>query len=173
TPRELDFVREGHNAERVARNLAHRSDVAVPAVLWEYTARRVLTTEFVEATRISDIPALLEQGIDPNHVALIMTEAYCEQILVHGFFHADPHPGNLLVLPGPVVVFIDFGLCKDLPEDFRVNYARLTVAIMQHDDAAMAEAFRALGFETRSQDPGSLIALGHAFFDSLGPEQRP
>lgn len=173
TPRELDFVREGHNAERIARDLAHRSDVAVPTVLWEYTARRVLTTEFIEGTKISDIPALLERGIDPNQVALIMTEAYCEQILVHGFFHADPHPGNLLVLPGPVVVFIDFGLCKDLPEDFRVNYARLTVAIMQQDDAAMARAFRALGFETKSQDPGSLIALGHAFFDSIGPEQRP
>jgi predicted unusual protein kinase regulating ubiquinone biosynthesis (AarF/ABC1/UbiB family) len=59
-------------------------------------------------------------------VALIMTEAYCEQILVHGFFHADPHPGNLLVLPGPVVVFIDFGLSKELPPGFRLNYARLS-----------------------------------------------
>ncbi|MCK9520936.1 MAG: ABC1 kinase family protein [Dehalococcoidia bacterium] len=173
TPRELDFVLEGHNAERVARDLAHRPDVHIPAVLWEHTARRVLTTEFVDGTKISDIPRLLEQGVDPNRVALIMTEAYCEQILVHGFFHADPHPGNLLVLPGPVVVFIDFGLCKDLPEDFRVNYARLTVAIMQQDDEAMVRAFRQLGFETKSQDPESLIALGRAFFESGGPEQRP
>jgi len=148
-------------------------DIHIPAVLWEYTARRVLVTEFVQGIKISDIPRLLEAGIDPNQVALIMTEAYCEQILVHGFFHADPHPGNLLVLPGPQVVFIDFGLSKDLPEGFRVNYARLTMAIMQQDDQAMADAFRALGFQTKSDDPQSLIALGRSFFDATGPDARP
>lgn len=173
TPRELDFVREGQSAERVAQQLAHRPDVAVPAVCWEHTARRVVTSEFVDGIKISDIPGLLEAGIDPNEVALIMTEAYCEQILVHGFFHADPHPGNLLVLPGPKVVFIDFGLCKDLPEDFRVNYARLTVALMQKNDEEMVAAFRELGFETKSNDPDSLVALGNSFFDSTGPDQRP
>ncbi|MGE5595774.1 MAG: ABC1 kinase family protein [Hyphomicrobiales bacterium] len=172
TPRELNFTLEGESSERVARELAHRDDVRVPEVIWEHTARRVLTTEFIEGIKISDIPALIEAGIDPNKVALIMTEAYCEQILVHGFFHADPHPGNLLVLPGPVVVFIDFGLSKDLPEDFRVNYARLTVAIMKQDDQGMVEAFRKLGFETKSQDPESLVALGRAFFESTGPEGR-
>lgn len=173
TPRELDFVLEGQSAERVAKDLQHRVDIHIPAVLWEYTARRVLVTEFVQGIKISDIPRLLEAGIDPNQVALIMTEAYCEQILVHGFFHADPHPGNLLVLPGPQVVFIDFGLSKDLPEGFRVNYARLTMAIMQQDDQAMADAFRALGFQTKTDDPQSLIALGRSFFDATGPDARP
>ncbi|MBI2765244.1 MAG: AarF/ABC1/UbiB kinase family protein [Chloroflexi bacterium] len=173
TPRELDFVREGHSSERIAGELSHRPDVRVPAVYWEHTARRVLTTEFIDGIKISDIPRLLDAGIDPNQVALIMTEAYCEQILVHGFFHADPHPGNLLVLPGPVVVFIDFGLSKDLPEGFRVNYARLTLAVMAQDDAAMADAFRALGFRTKSEDPAALIALGRSFFESAGPDARP
>lgn len=173
TPRELDFVLEGRSAERVARELAHRRDVRVPQVYWEHTARRVLTTEFMEGIKISQIPELLEAGIDPNQVALIMTEAYCEQILVHGFFHADPHPGNLIVQPGPTVVFIDFGLCKDLPEDFRVNYARLTVAIMAQDDAAMVEAFRALGFETKTGGPETYVALGRSFFESGGPEAKP
>jgi len=172
-PRELDFELEGRSSERVARDLAHRSDVHIPAVVWEHSARRVLTTEFVDGIKISDIPRLMAAGIDPNQVALIMTEAYCEQILVHGFFHADPHPGNLLVLPGPTVVFIDFGLSKDLPDDFRVNYARLTVAIMQQDDEAMAAAFRRIGFRTKSDDPQSLVALGRSFFESGGPEQKP
>jgi aarF domain-containing kinase len=172
-PRELDFELEGRSSERVARDLAHRSDVHIPPVIWEHSARRVLTTEFVDGIKISDIPRLIAAGIDPNQVALIMTEAYCEQILVHGFFHADPHPGNLLVLPGPTVVFIDFGLSKDLPDGFRVNYARLTVAIMQQDDEAMAEAFRRIGFRTKSDDPESLVALGRSFFESGGPEQKP
>ncbi len=173
TPQELDFVHEGHSGERVARDLAHRSDIRVPAVVWEHTTRRVLTTEFIEAIKISDIPRLEAAGIDPNQVALIMTEAYCEQILVHGFFHADPHPGNLLVLPGPVVVFIDFGLSKDLPAQFRLNYARLVTALITQDDEQMVGAFRELGFKTRSDDPQSLVALGRSFFESAGPAGKP
>ncbi len=172
-PRELDFVLEGHSAERVARDLSHRDDIIIPKVHWETTARRVLTTEFIDATKISDIPALEAQGIDPNQVAHIMTEAYCEQILVHGYFHADPHPGNLFVLPGPKVVFLDFGLSKELPEEFRKNYAKLIMALISQDDQAMVRAFRAIGFKTRSEDPESLVALGKSFFEYGGTEQKP
>jgi aarF domain-containing kinase len=173
TPRELDFEMEGRSGEQVARDLSHRSDVRVPAVDWTHTRRHVLTTEFVDGIKISDIAALTAAGIDPNEVAQIMTEAYCEQILVHGFFHADPHPGNLLVLPGPIVVFIDFGLSKDLPSAFRMNYAKLTVAIMRQDEEGMAAGFQAIGFETKSGDPESLVALGQAFFESAGPDAKP
>lgn len=172
-PRELDFELEGRSAERIAANLAHRKDVRVPRIHWEHTARRVLTLEYIDGIKISDTDRLEAAGIDPNAVALIMTEAYCEQILVHGFFHADPHPGNLLVLPGPIVVFIDFGLSKELPEGFRRNYARLIVAIIANDNEAMVQAFRALGFKTRSDDPQSLIALGKSFFEVGGPEAKP
>lgn len=172
-PQELDFEREGRSSERVAADLAHRKDVYVPKVDWRYSARRVLTSEFIDGIKISDSARLEAAGIDANQVALIMTEAYCEQILVHGFFHADPHPGNLLVLPGPVVVFIDFGLCKELPQEFRRNYARLTVALMSQDEDGMVAAFRALGFKTKSDDPESLVALGKSFFESAGPDGRP
>jgi len=172
-PRELDFILEGKSSERVARDLAHRKDIRIPAVYWETTARRVLTTEFIEATKISEIPALIAQGIDPNQVALIMTEAYCEQILVHGYFHADPHPGNLFVLPGPVVVFLDFGLSKELPEEFRLNYARLIMALIGQNEDEMVIAFRKMGFKTKSEDPRSLVALGQSFFDYGGTDQKP
>lgn len=171
-PRELDFQLEGQSAERVAANLAHRRDIRIPKIHWDLSARRVLTMEYIQATKISDIPALLDQGIDPNHVAQIMTEAYCEQILIHGYFHADPHPGNLFVLPGPVVVFLDFGLSKELPSEFRQNYAKLTVAIMSQDEMAMVEALRAIGFRTKSDDPQALIALGASFFEMSGPEAK-
>lgn len=171
-PRELDFQLEGRSAERVAADLSHRRDIKIPTIHWDYSARRVLTMEYIQATKISDIPALLEQGIDPNQVAQIMTEAYCEQILIHGYFHADPHPGNLFVLPGPVVVFLDFGLSKELPVEFRQNYAKLTVAIMSQDEQAMVEAFRAIGFRTKSEDPQALIALGASFFEMSGPEAK-
>ncbi|MGE0598741.1 MAG: ABC1 kinase family protein [Dehalococcoidia bacterium] len=172
-PRELDFELEGRSSERVARDLAHRKDIRIPKVHWETTRRRVLTTEFIEATKISDTEALLAEGIDPNQVALIMTEAYCEQILVHGYFHADPHPGNLFVLPGPVVVFLDFGLSKELPEEFRRNYAKLIMALIAQDNDGMVKAFRAIGFKTKSEDPESLVALGQSFFDYGGADNKP
>ena len=172
-PQELDFVREGHSSEQIAKDLAHRTDIYVPKVDWAHSARRVLTSEFIDGIKISESDRLVAAGIDPNRVALIMTEAYCEQILVHGFFHADPHPGNLLVLPGPVVVFIDFGLVKELPKEFRLNYARLTMAALHQDDEAMVTAFRALGFKTKSEDPESLKALGRSFWESAGPDNKP
>jgi aarF domain-containing kinase len=172
-PRELDFIREGQSAERVAASLAHRADVRVPRIDWEHTGRHVLTMEYMDGTKISDLAALTAQRIDANHVAQIMTEAYCEQILVHGFFHADPHPGNLLVQPGPVVVFLDFGLAKELSDEFRLNYARLTMSIMSRDEKGMVHAFRALGFRTRSNDPEALVALGTSFFEAAGPDAKP
>ena len=172
-PRELDFELEGRSAERVAADLAHRKDVRVPLIVWEHTARRVLTMEFIDGTKISEVATLVAAGIDPNEVAQIMTEAYCEQILVHGFFHADPHPGNLLVLPGPVVVFIDFGLAKDLPDEFRRAYARLTTSLLSQDEGEMVAAFRDLGFRTRTDDPETLVALGRSFLESGGADNKP
>ncbi len=172
-PRELDFRIEADSAERVARDMAHRADVRVPEIYRELSARRVMTMEFIDGTKISDTDRLLELGIDANRVALIMTEAFCEQVLVHGFFHADPHPGNLLVQPGPVVVFLDFGLAKSLPPNFRLNYARLTLAIMSQDPDGMVDAFRNIGFRTKKDSPESLIALGMSFFESSGPESKP
>ena len=172
-PRELDFEAEGHSAERVAKELAHRNDVRVPKIVWEHSARRILTMEYIDGIKISETDALVERGIDPNEVARIMMEAYCEQILVNGFFHADPHPGNLLVLPGPVVVFLDFGLSKELPDDFRQSYARFTLAVLSQNDSGMVKGFEQLGFRTRYDDPETLVALGRSFFESAGPAQRP
>ena len=173
TPRELEFVVEGESAERVARELAHRKDVRVPEIVWEHTSRRVLTMEYIDGIKISATDELVAAGVDPDVVARIMMEAYCEQILVNGFFHADPHPGNLLVLPGPVVVFLDFGMSKDLPDDFRRTYNRFTLAVLSQNDSAMLKGFQDLGFRTRHDDPELLVALGRSFFESAGPEQRP
>lgn len=172
-PLELDFINEGKNGERVARELGHRRDIRVPEIVWEHTSRGVLTMEYIDGVKVSDTAGLAAIGVEPGLVAQIVMEAYCEQILVNGFFHADPHPGNLLVLPGPVVVFIDFGLSKELPEAFRRSYVLLTMAIFSADDAKMVEAFRALGFRTKSDDPASLVALGRSFFEIGGPEAKP
>ncbi len=154
-PLELNFVNEAENAETIGRFYAHRDDVCVPRVHWEYTTRRVLVSDFAPGIKISDVAALRAAGVEPDAVMKTLVEAYCEQIFVHGFFHADPHPGNLIVQPGdapgeaPRLVFVDFGLAKRLPAAFRHGILELASALLQGSAERMAVALSELGFETR------------------------
>jgi len=171
-PLELDFENEGRNAETVARNLSHRSEFIVPKIVWERTSRRVLTMDFIEGFKITDVAAMRAAGIDPLYVAQLLTEAYCEQLLINGFFHADPHPGNLIVQPGPKIALIDFGLSKRFPTPFRRAFVELTRAIILKDDAATVQAFKDLGFRAKRDDPQTLIALGDAFLGRAVRENK-
>jgi predicted unusual protein kinase regulating ubiquinone biosynthesis (AarF/ABC1/UbiB family) len=149
-PRELDFENEGRNAEKIGALLAHRSEVVVPSIVWEHTRRRVLVMEYLDGIKITDVAGLRAAGVDPAWVTRTLVDVFAEQILVHGFFHADPHPGNLVIQPeGPRLVLLDFGLAKDLPESFRAGVFGFVVALMRGDVDAMAGALAALGFETR------------------------
>lgn len=166
-PRELDFVEEGRNAERVAAIFAGRSDVRVPDIVWEHTTRRVLVMEFMDGVKITDTPALRAAGVDPDHVARLLAEAYCEQILAHGFFHADPHPGNLLVQPeGPRLVLLDFGLSKDLPRHFRESVLDVVAKLLQGDPDGVATALLGLGFETRDGTPDGLAEVARLILET-------
>ncbi len=162
-PLELDFLNEAANAERMARCLAGRPDVFVPPIVREHSTMRVLVSEFAPGVRLTDVDALRRLGVDPKDVARRVSEIFTEMILVHGFFHGDPHPGNILVQPGPRLVLIDFGLAKALPDDFRASVLRLTAAIVGGDAAHIAAAFRALGFRTKHDSDESLALLGEAF----------
>jgi predicted unusual protein kinase regulating ubiquinone biosynthesis (AarF/ABC1/UbiB family) len=162
-PRELNFVNEGHNAEAIGRYFKGREDVGVPRIHWEFTTRRVLVMEFVDGIKITDLAGLREAGLDRARISQLLVEAYCEQILNQGFFHADPHPGNLLVqrLPsgGPRLVFLDFGLAKELPPRFRQGAMDFAAALLRGEPEAMAEALLALGFETRDGRPEGLLEI--------------
>jgi len=172
-PLELDFVHEGHNAEAVARNFAARGDDAlVPRIYWEYTTPRLLVMEFMEGIKVTEVEALRRAGIDTRAVAQKLTEAYLRQILLDGLFHADPHPGNLLVQPGPRLVFLDFGLTKDLPPEFPAEMARLTTAIVRQDAAEIVASFRRLGFVTKNGGSESLLVLGEALLGHSVKENK-
>ncbi|TMA43923.1 MAG: hypothetical protein E6J83_09505 [Deltaproteobacteria bacterium] len=96
-PLELDFVHEADNAERMGAHLAARPDVLVPPVVREWSTRRVLVMDYAPGVRVTDVAGLRALGLDPPDVARRLLELFCEQLLVHGFFHADPHPGNILL----------------------------------------------------------------------------
>ena len=159
-PRELDFIQEGRSAERIARALAHRADLRVPGVIWEHSTRRVLVLEYAEGIRLGDVAALRAAGVDTGRVARSLLEIFCEQILVHGFFHADPHPGNLLVEPeGPRLVLLDFGLTKELPREFRAGVLEFAGALLGGQSERLGSALQKLGFRTREGREDSLQAI--------------
>lgn len=162
-PRELNFVNEGRNAEAIGRFFKQRDDIAVPRIHWELTTRRVLVMEQIDGIKITDLAALRASGLDPEAVSKLLVEAYCDQVFVHGFFHADPHPGNLFVQRrsdgSPRLVFVDFGLAKQLPAQFREGVLGFAGALLTGDVARMAEALLELGFETRDGRPEALCDI--------------
>jgi len=127
-PMELDFIHESDNSATMRANFAADPGVMVPEVYREFTTRRVLTMELAEGIKITDIEALERAGIDKHAVAQKLMEVFCEQVLRDGFFHADPHPGNVMVQPGPRLVLLDFGLAKDFPPRFRDGIVRIARA---------------------------------------------
>ena len=125
--------------------------------------------DFEPGIKVTDVAALRAAGVDLDRVAEILVSAYCEQILARGFFHADPHPGNLLVQPGPAgprVVFLDFGLAKELPESFRAGVLDFAAALLRGDPDAMAAAMGRLGFETRDDSQAGLQDIARFVLDA-------
>ena len=172
-PEEVDFVHEGHAAEEIAALFVGREDVAVPRIYWERSARRVLTMDYLDGVKITDIEGLEAAGIDKRQVADALIDLYNVMVLRHGMFHADPHPGNLLVLPplregGPARIgLIDFGLTKRLPEAFRQQVVVLTSAIIAQHRSQVTEAMQGMGFRTRVEDEETYYALGEAFLGDV------
>jgi ubiquinone biosynthesis protein len=171
-PLELDFVSEGHNAEAIGEFFVGRGDVVIPQIHWEYTTARVLVMEFIDGIKITNVQELLRHGVDTTQVMRSLIELYSVQILTHGFFHADPHPGNLMVLPAEPqsnaasrVVMIDFGLAKRLPKAFRETALRFASALFEGNPDVMARALVDLGFETKRDPVESLEAISAILLD--------
>ncbi|HEY8489929.1 MAG TPA: AarF/ABC1/UbiB kinase family protein, partial [Dehalococcoidia bacterium] len=157
---ELDFVHEADNADRLREIFATREDIVIPRIVRELTTRRVLVLEFIPGVKITDREAMEAQGIPTHEVLRLLVEAYGEQILGSGFFHGDPHPGNLMALPGPRLAFVDFGLAATLTPAFRRGLVQLTQALVLGDIPGAVASFRLLGFQTRTEDPETLAQLG-------------
>lgn len=165
-PLELDFEKEAANARRFAADFADDPSVRFPVPIPELTTRHVLTMDFIEGVKITDLDALARLGISKHEVAELLTRVCVRQILEHGFFHGDPHPGNLLIRKeetGPQLVVLDLGLAKAFTPELRAGIIRLTLAIIGKDPNAIGEAFRALGFRLRDGGDNTFVALGELF----------
>jgi predicted unusual protein kinase regulating ubiquinone biosynthesis (AarF/ABC1/UbiB family) len=147
---EIDYVQEGKNAERFAANFKGREEVRVPGVVWSHTTRRVLTLQDVGAIKITDYAAIEAAGVSRAKVAERLLDIYLKQVFEDGFFHADPHPGNLFVLPdvrapaGWRLVFVDFGMTGTLPPDTFEALREALVSIATRDAGRLVAVFRRL-----------------------------
>uniref|UniRef100_A0A3P8WGF0 AarF domain-containing protein kinase 1 n=1 Tax=Cynoglossus semilaevis TaxID=244447 RepID=A0A3P8WGF0_CYNSE len=149
-PLELDFLNEGHNAEKVANMLAHHSFLKVPKIHWDLSTKRILTMEFVEGGQVNDLDYMKNHDINVNEISESLGKMYSEMIFVHGFVHCDPHPGNVLVRKCPrsrrtEIFLLDHGLYQNLQPDFRLDYCRLWNALISRDMAKVERYSRKLG----------------------------
>src|SRR5262249_29584616 len=149
---ELDFLREGRNAEMIAAVFAGRSDVVVPKIVWEHSSRKVLVMEYLDGIKVTDLERLRSSGVEPERVAEQRIRTCCDQIPLQGLFHADPHPGNIFVQPpvngsGPArLALLDFGLVKTLPNEFRHGLAEVLLAMLRGRPADVLMNLGRIGF---------------------------
>lgn len=156
---EMDYEREGRAAEEVARNLAADPEVSarvrVPAIHWPTTRRRVLTMEFIEGVKINDRAALAARGLDPEEAARWAVRAFLHMIFRDGFFHCDPHPGNLLVDAAGRIGIVDFGMNKRLSPAVMAMLRENLLATVTRDAGRYARSF----LEAGMIDPGDVPAV--------------
>jgi len=158
--REIDYLAEGRNAELFSKNFKERKHVHVPRVVWSCTTGRALTLENVFAIKITDYDAISAAGIDRAEVAKVLLDTYLKQIFEDGFFHADPHPGNMFITPVPAatlkgagrgrkkagwrLTFVDFGMVGEVPENLRDGLRELLIGIGMRDSARVVKSYKTL-----------------------------
>jgi predicted unusual protein kinase regulating ubiquinone biosynthesis (AarF/ABC1/UbiB family) len=152
---ELDYVAEADNAARIAANFEGRTDVAFPKVVAELSTHRVLVTHFEPGCKITDKAAVKALDVDRGTLARQVVEIYCQQIFTDGVYHADPHPGNLLVRPAatageaPTIVFLDFGAVAEIPGNVRQGIVELIQGALTRDTRRIVSAMKQMGFVAR------------------------
>lgn len=173
---EIDYLNEAANLERFAEDFATDPRVRTPKVVWERTTRQVLTLEDVTAIKITDSQRLLAAGIDPVKVAPVFAEIMFEQLFTNGFFHADPHPGNIFVTPNPepsaehpwTVTFIDFGMMGEVSAQTRSGLRKLLIAAAGRDGKGLVSAISDVGVLVPSADSAALERAMTELFARFG-----
>ncbi|XP_017247343.1 protein ACTIVITY OF BC1 COMPLEX KINASE 3, chloroplastic [Daucus carota subsp. sativus] len=162
---ELNYVQEGQNAKRFRKLYADKADVLVPDIFWDYTSVKVLTMEWVEGVKLSEQDAIERQGLKVLDLVNAGIQCSLRQLLEYGYFHADPHPGNLLATPDGKLAFLDFGMMSETPEDARSAIIGHVVHLVNRDYEAMARDYYALDFLSPDIDISPIVPALKNFFD--------
>lgn len=170
---EVDYLNEGRNAEQFASNFAENPNVKVPAIYWRYSSHQVLTLEWINGFKLTDIDQIKAVGLDSDALVRIGVETGLQQLLEFGFFHADPHPGNLFAMPDGRMAYIDFGMMDQLEQNAKETLVDAVVHLLDKNYLALARDFVKLGFLTPDTDiwpivPALESVLGDIIGESVG-----
>ena len=143
---EMDYLNEAENAEKFRNLHLHNSKIAVPKIYKETTSRRVLTMEWIDGTKLTNLEGVKNLGIDPDEMIEIGVQCSLEQLLEHGFFHADPHPGNLLALKDGRLCYLDFGMMSEVTRSSRSGLIQAVVHLVNKNFDKLSQDFVKLGF---------------------------
>ncbi len=170
---EIDYENEGRNAEKFAANFQDDPGVKVPSIYWRYTSRTVLTLEWIDGIKLTDLEGIRRAGLDRDKLIKAGVSSGLRQLLEFGFFHADPHPGNLFALADGRMAFIDFGMMDQLTQHTKETIAGSVVHLINKDYLALTDDFVKLGFLTPDIDISPIIpalerVLGNAIGESVG-----
>jgi predicted unusual protein kinase regulating ubiquinone biosynthesis (AarF/ABC1/UbiB family) len=161
---EMNYVQEGHNADRFRRNFKDWRAIRVPAIYWTHTTERVLTMEYIRGTKVTDIEALCARRISPVKVNRLLVRTYLKQLLEDGFFHADPHPGNLLVMDTGHLAFFDFGMTGKITPRLQSMMIDAFFHVIERDVHGLAQDLINLNFLKPSVNPERLRPIIEGLF---------
>lgn len=162
---EVDYLHEGRNAERFAANFQNNPRVKVPSIYWRFSNHHVLTLEWIDGCKLTDIKRIKQAGLDSDQLIEIGVTSGLQQLLEFGFFHADPHPGNLFAMPDGRMAYIDFGMMDLLSEETKGYLVDSVVHLINKEYDQLARDFVNLGFLTEDTDITPIIPALEAVFD--------
>ena len=166
---EIDYINEGRNAEKFAHNFRNDPQVKVPGIYWNYTSNHVLTLEWINGFKLTDTQNIQAVGLDPEAIIQIGVTTGLQQLLEHGFFHADPHPGNLFAMSDGRMAYIDFGMMDQLEETTKESLVDALVHLVNKDYADLAADFVKLGFLTANTNIAPIVpALEAVLGNAIG-----
>lgn len=166
---EMDYIHEGENAERFFELYGHIPDIYVPKIYWEYTNRRVLTMEWINGIKLTQTREIKELGIDARYLIEVGVQCSLRQLLEHGFFHADPHPGNLLATFDGKLAYLDFGMMSEIKPPQRYGLIEAIVHVVNRDFDLLAQDYVKLEFLSQETDLTPIVpAFAKVFANAQG-----
>jgi predicted unusual protein kinase regulating ubiquinone biosynthesis (AarF/ABC1/UbiB family) len=154
---EMDYMNEAANAIKFKQLHAQNPKIAVPVIYLEITSRRVLTMEWIDGVKLTNLEAVKAIGMDPDEMVTIGVNCSLQQLLEHGFFHADPHPGNLLALADGRLAYLDFGMMSSITREARTGLIQAVVHLVNRDFSALSKDFVSLGFLSEEVDLSPIV----------------
>lgn len=171
---EISYIREGNNADRFRKNFENVNWIKTPSILWELSTDRVLTMEFVEGIKISDTEKIDAAGLDRRLLARRIAECYLAQLIRHGYFHCDPHPGNLAVDGdgGGRIIFYDYGMMDEVPISVKRGFVDLVFGIYENDVKVVCDALDTMEIIRRGADRMTLERVARFYLNEFSATNK-